>query len=454
HPLEMVRTTLDAMAAGGIYDHVGGGFARYSTDAFWLVPHFEKMLYDQALLTGAYLRGFLVTGEHRYLRVVEETIGYVLRDMRDADGGFFSAEDADSEGVEGKFYLWSPQEIRDACGPDADAVIEYFGVTDEGNFTDPHTGYSGTILSAQDRTAERPAEVTRALPKLLERRSARVRPALDDKVLLSWNAWFTRSLAEAAAATARDDWMQAALTNTRFLLRELRRPDGRLMRSWQTAVGARHLAYAEDYAALLELLLTLVAVDSVEWLSTAREIADQLLALFHDEESGGFFTTGTDAESLIVRPQAFFDNATPSENSLAADALLRLAAITGNEEDADPARSLLGLLGPALGEHASAFSFMLGAYERAATPAIEIALVGSSDALRREVFGRLIPNSVAVQATRSDTDAALTPLLADRQMIDGSPTAYVCERFACRMPVTDSDALRAEIDAALLARPV
>src|SRR4051794_17712225 len=233
HVLTMITTTLDAMAAGGIYDHVGGAFARYSTDAFWLVPHFEKMLYDQALLVGAYLRAYLVTGEARYRRVVEETIGYVQRDLGDDAGGFYSAEDADSEGIEGKFYLWSMEEIREVCGADADAVIEYFGVTADGNFTDPHNGYTGNILHAVDRTADRPPAVTRALPALFERRAHRVRPGLDDKVLLAWNAMFSRSLAEAGAALERDDWLEAASRNIRFLLDALRREDGRLVRSWQ-----------------------------------------------------------------------------------------------------------------------------------------------------------------------------------------------------------------------------
>ena len=376
--LTMITTTLDAMAAGGIYDHVGGGFARYSTDAFWLVPHFEKMLYDQALLLGAYLRAFLVTGEPRYRSVVEETIAYVERDLGHEQGGFFSAEDADSEGIEGKFYLWSLDEIRDVCGADADAVIEFFGVTAGGNFTDPHTGYSGNILHAVDRTAARPSKVTDALGSLFERREERVRPGLDNKVLLAWNAMFARSLAEAAATLDRDDWMASARRNARFLLDALRDQHGRLLRSWQPEGGARHLAYAEDYAALLGLLATMAEVDDVAWLTDARWCADELLRLFHDEASGGFFTTGTDAEALIVRPQDFFDNATPSENSLAADALLRLAALTGDPGYEDSPRAVVALLGPALARHATGFAFMLGAYERAVTPSIEIALWGAT----------------------------------------------------------------------------
>ena len=456
--LDMVRTSLDAMAAGGMYDQVGGGFHRYSTDAYWLVPHFEKMLYDQALLTGAYLRAYLVTGEPRYRRVVEETIGYVLRDLRHEQGGFFSAEDADSDGVEGKFYLWSLDEIERVCGDDADEVVRYFGSTEGGNFEDPHTGYRGNILHVVDRAEDPPEAVRRALPDLLAARAGRVRPGLDDKVLLAWNALFLRALAEAAAALERDDWMDAARRNARFLLSELRRDDARLLRSWQDG-RAHHLAYAEDYAALLEALVTLAEVDDVSWLTDARSVAEELLHLFHDEEGGGFFTTGVDAEPLIVRPKEYQDNATPAENSLAANGLLRLAALTGVARYEVPAAEVLGRLGPVLAEHATAFAYLLGALERLVTPTLEIAIVGpattdgadGTGALRREVFTRLLPASVAVEAAPG-SGGDLTPLLADRELVNGEATAYVCEHFACRQPVTTPEELREEIDAALAVR--
>ncbi len=450
-PLTMVTTTLDAMAAGGIYDHVGGGFARYSTDEHWLVPHFEKMLYDQALLVGAYLRAHLATGSPRYRRVVEATIDYVLRDLRHVGGGFFSAEDADSEGVEGKFYLWSLDELAEVCGDAAPEVVRAYGVTAAGNFRDPHTGYAGTILHLVDRDEEPSAEIAAALGRLFDRREQRVRPGRDDKVLLGWNALFLRSLAEAAAAFERADWMDAARANARFLGTALRRDDGRLLRSWHETSGGRHLAVAEDHAALLEAYLTLAEVDDVAWLAEARWCATELTRLFADEESGGFFTTGSDAEALIVRPQDLFDNATPAENSLAADGLLRLATLTGDEGYATGPRRLLGSLAELAGRHATSFAFLLGAYERAITAPIEIALVGDEPTLRREVFGRLIPVSVAVQA-EPGAGGEVTPLLADRTLVDGKPAAYVCERFACRLPVTTPDALRAEIDAALARR--
>jgi hypothetical protein len=452
--LEMVTVSLDAMAAGGMYDQLGGGFHRYSVDAFWLVPHFEKMLYDQALLVGAYLHGYLVTGEARYRRLVEETVEYVLRDLtHPSEAAFYSSEDADSEGVEGKFYVWSQDEIEQICGGDAPEVIRYFGVTPGGNFQDPHTGHRGNILHVVNQTEARPDAVERARPKLLAARGQRVRPGLDDKVLLGWNALFLRVLAEAAAALERDDWMEVARRNARFLLDQLRADDGRFLRSWQDG-RARHLAYAEDYAALLEALITLAEVDSVDWLAEARGVADELLRLFHDD-GGGFFTTGDDAESLIVRPKDWQDNATPAANSLAANGLLRLAALTDEDRYAAPAREVLGALAPVLGEHPTAFAYLLGALERAVTPPLEVAIVVGGDdaaALRREVFGRLLPAAVAVTALEGGSGGDVTPLLAGRELVDGRATAYVCEHFACQLPVTTPDALRAQIDEALAAR--
>jgi uncharacterized protein YyaL (SSP411 family) len=447
--LEMVTVSLDRMAAGGMYDQVGGGFHRYSVDAHWLVPHFEKMLYDQALLLGAYTRGWLLTGTLRYRRVAEDIVGYVLRDLRHLDGGFFSAEDADSEGIEGKFYLWSLDEIETVCGDDAAEVVRYFGVTASGNFVDPHTGYSGNILHAVDPTEDRPEAVQRAVPALFEVREQRVRPGLDDKVLLSWNALFARSLVEAAAAMGRDDWMDAARTNVRFLLAQMRRDDGRLLRSWQ-AGRANLVAYAEDYAALLEALLTLAELDDVAWLGDARTVADDLLRLFADAERGGFFTTGTDAEALIVRPKDIQDNATPSENSLAANGLLRLATLTGDQHYAEQAAVWLRAMAPLLGEHPTAFAYLLGALERWLTPPVEIAIVGprgdaATNALRDEVTGRLLPNSVLLVA-EPGAGAELSPLLADRPLVDGRPSAYVCEGYACQRPVTDPAELRSQLD--------
>jgi len=442
--LEVITVSLDAMAAGGMYDQVGGGFHRYSVDDYWLVPHFEKMLYDQALLTAAYLHAWLVTGEERYRRIVEETIEYVLRDLRHREGGFFSAEDADSEGVEGKFYLWSIDELETVAGEDAPELIRYFGVTRNGNFTDPHTGYSGNILHVVDRTEPRPSSVERALRTLLAVRARRVRPSLDDKVLLGWNALFLRSLSEAAAALGRDDWMEAARTNAGFLLDQLRRDDGRLLRSWQDGRAAIP-AYSEDYAALLEALLTMAEVDNVSWLAHARAVADELIALFADDERGGFFTTGTDGEALVVRPKDVQDNATPAASSVAAHGLLRLAALTGESRYEDLAARWLRAMGPLLAEHPTAFAYLLTALDRRLAPPVEVAIVGESGderaaSLRRELTARFLPNTVTLSAVPGE-GAELSPLLRDRPLVGGRAAAYVCERFACRQPVTSPEEL-------------
>jgi hypothetical protein len=445
----MITTTLDAMAAGGIHDQLAGGFARYSTDDQWLVPHFEKMLYDNALLTRAYLHAFQVTGIDRYRRVVEDIVGYVVRDLRDPGHGFYSAEDADSEGIEGKFYCWSIAEIREVCGDDADAVIEYYGATEAGNFADPHTGFRGNILHVAERNAEPSAAVRRAQPRLLARRATRVRPGLDDKVLLAWNALMLGALTEAAAALDRADWMAAAGANARFLLAELRRADGRFLRSWR----APYLAYAEDYGALLEALCTLAELDDVAWLHEARGVADELVRLFHDADGGGFFTTGADAEQLVVRLKDIFDDATPSANSLAANGLLRLAALTGESRYEESGVEVVRMLATVSTSHPNGFAHLLAAVERHVTSPVEIAIIGDraderTRALRREVATRLLPASVTLTGSPDDP----SPLLADRTERDGAPAAYVCEHYACKQPVTSPADLREQLDAVLAAR--
>jgi uncharacterized protein YyaL (SSP411 family) len=441
--LTMITTTLDAMAAGGIHDHLGGGFARYSTDDYWLVPHFEKMLYDNALLTRAYLHGFMLTGDTRYVDVVNDIVGYVLRDLGDPEGGFYSAEDADSEGVEGKFYCWSLTEVGEVCGEDADAAIAFYGITEGGNFEDPHTGFRGSILYAVDRTAQPSPAVERGRAALFARRASRIRPGLDDKVLLAWNALFLDALTEAAAVLERDDWMAAARANARFLLHELRRPDGRFLRSW----NAPYLAYAEDYAALLEAFCTLAEHDDVSWLDDARVVADEMLRLFLDAESGCFFTTGDDAERLIVRAKDFFDDATPSANALAAHGLLRLAALTGDARYEQPARDIVQSLAPLMTAHPTAFAYLLGALERLVTPPLEVAIVGAADdprtaELRKAATTRFLPASVMLSGLPTDA----SPLLEGRVLVGDEPTAYVCEHYACQLPTTSAAALRAQLD--------
>jgi uncharacterized protein YyaL (SSP411 family) len=458
--LEIAVATLDAMAAGGMYDQIGGAFHRYSVDAQWLVPHFEKMLYDQATLARAYLHAWIVTGEDRHRRVLEEIVGYVLRDLRDPAGGFYSAEDADSEGEEGLFYVWSLDEfasVLSAAGlseSEATEVAAWWGVTAPGNFEGRNiahvAGFAIDAPGGPGRGAPPPAALERARAALFDHREKRIRPGLDDKVLTGWNGMFLQVLAEAAAALGREDWMDAARTNARFLLAELRGGNGRLLRSWQNG-RARHLGYAEDYAALLGALVTLAEVDDVAWLAPAGEIAAGLCSLFADP--GGFYTTGIDAEALITRPRDVFDNATPSANSLAANALLRLAALTGEPRWQEAGEVAVRAVGPTMGEHPTAFADLLGALERMVTPPLEIAVVGdpgdpATAALTAEVRRRFLPGAVSVTAPPG-TGADLTPLLADRPLVDGKPTAYVCQHFACQRPVTDPAELSNQLDDAL-----
>jgi uncharacterized protein len=458
--LDIAVATLDAMAAGGMYDQVGGGFHRYSVDAQWLVPHFEKMLYDQATLARAYLHAWLVAGADRHRRVLEEIVDYVLRDLRDAAGGFYSAEDADSEGEEGLFYVWSLDELMavlSAAGlteAEATDVAAWWGVTAPGNFEGRNivhvAGFSIDAPGGPGRGAPPPAALERARVALFDHREKRIRPGLDDKVLTGWNGMFLQVLAEAAAALGRADWMDAARANARFLLAELRGANGRLLRSWQNG-RARHLGYAEDYAALLGALVTLAEVDDVAWLAPAGEIAAGLCSLFADP--GGFYTTGIDAEALITRPRDVFDNATPSANSLAANGLLRLAALTGESRWQEAGEVAVRAVGPAMGEHPTAFGEILGALERMATLPVEIAVVGdpadpATGALIAEVRRRFLPGAVSVTAPPG-TGADLTPLLADRPLVDGKPTAYVCRHFACQQPVTDPAGLSMQLDDAL-----
>ncbi len=338
----MVSTTLDAMAAGGIYDHLGGGFARYSTDTTWTVPHFEKMLYDQAALVRVYLHAWQVTGHSDWLQVVEETIGYVLTELASPGGGLCSAQDADSEGEEGRFYVWTPAQFDSALGPSLAAVAsDWYGVTDAGNFE----GRS-ILRRPVHAPLARPAEVEEARRLLFEARLPRVHPGLDDKVLTEWNAMFGSSLAEAAAATGRSDWADAAAGIGEFLLAELRSPDtGRWLRSWQEG-RARHLAYAGDYAWLVELFTRLAELTGQpEWLDRAHDTALAMLDLFAGE-GPLLYTTGHDAEQLVIRPLDILDGAVPAANGVAAAALLRLGALRGDDTLTPPVSHCCRPCGP------------------------------------------------------------------------------------------------------------
>ena len=430
--LAMVRTTLDAMASGGMYDHLGGGFSRYSTDAFWMVPHFEKMLYDQAGLARAYLHAWQVTGSDAYRQVVEEIVGYVLRDLSQPEGGFSSAEDADSEGEEGKFYVWRQAGITAVLSPGlADAAIAWYGVTKAGNFEGAnilHRPVRGDLI--------RPPDVEEARRQLLAARSHRVRPGLDDKVLTEWNAMWVSTLAEAGAALGRTDWLARATACGDFLLHRLR-PGGRWHRSWQREGEARHLAYAADYAWLVDAFTRLhESTGQRRWIDWAVDSADRMLELFWDDESGGLFTAGHDAEQLIVRQKELVDTATPSANSVAAAALQRLAALTGRSDLGDRAAAILATLSDLLDRHPMAFTYALAAVDQAVTGITEVVVSGERPDLVAAVHSRYLPDVVLAWGERFSS-----PLWEGRTEEGDAGRAYVCENYTCQAPVTDTESL-------------
>jgi uncharacterized protein YyaL (SSP411 family) len=450
--LAPVRQTLDAIAAGGMYDQIGGGFHRYATDAIWLVPHFEKMLYDNALLASVYLHAWQLTGEASYRRVCEETLDYVLREMTDPAGGFYSTQDADSEGVEGKFYVWTPAEIRESLGEaDATIVEKLWGVTETGNFE----GHN--ILHRAKTPAEVATElgleedavrnvITRARAHLYEARRQRVAPARDDKVLTGWNGLMQRAFAEAGRIFDRQDYRDAAVANAQFLL-ETMRTDSGLLRSWRNG-HARIAAYLEDYSALASALLsTYETTGNATFFSEARTLVDEALTRFWDDKVETFFDTASDHEQLIGRPRELTDNATPSGMSLMAEALLRLAAFTGEDRYRDYATRVLAPLVPDMLKQPLAFGHLLCALDDFVGPMDEVAIVGESDAegtrallnIARHVYR---PRMVLAQAAPVDAEAqAAVPLLANRPLVDDQPTAYVCRGFVCNQPVNQPDEL-------------
>ena len=435
--LEMVTTTLDRMASGGIYDQIGGGFHRYSTDRVWLVPHFEKMLYDNAQLATLYLHAWQVTRKDRYRDVVRETLEYLLREMHHERGGFFSAQDADSEGVEGKFYVWSWAELVDLVG---EGVAGELGATPDGN-------WEGTNILSGEAAARVPTDVRQ---RLLEIRSRRVWPATDDKVLASWNGLAITAFAEAGRVLGERRWVAAAEGAADFILTSMRRDDGRLLRAWRDGRTSGP-AYVDDYALMAMACLTLWETTfDVRWFREARGVADEMVRLFHDSEGGGFFQTGADAERLVLRPKELFDNAVPSGNSAAAEVLLRLALLTGEGLYESAALSALRLVRDYFERAPSGFGNALQALDLYVGPSREVAIVGDQDAtetraLIEEVWSAYRPNLVLAAAAPNAEAADEVPLLAERTTLDGKPAAYVCERFACQMPVTDPEALAAQL---------
>ncbi|MBI1894262.1 MAG: thioredoxin domain-containing protein [Candidatus Rokubacteria bacterium] len=455
---EMLRVTLTSMARGGIYDQLGGGFHRYSVDRVWLVPHFEKMLYDNSQLARLYLDAWLATGETEYRRITEETLDYVLREMTHPEGGFYSTQDADSEGEEGKFFLWTREEIRATLGETDEARVacRYWGLDDGPNF-------EGRNILFVPREASQVAEelglspatlsdlLAKARLRLFEVRERRIKPGRDEKILAGWNGMMLRALAEAARSLGRADYEQAAVRNAEFLLNAMQR-EGRLLRSWKDG-EAKLLGYLEDYAMLADGLIALYgATLDRQWLDEARRLTEEMLRLFWDDGVEGFFDTGRDHEALVARLRNLFDNAVPSGGSVAADVLLRLALLTGDDRFQKRAVDAIRTVAPLIGRYASGFGRWLSALDFHLGPSLEVALVwpATSQAGRQlflnELFRRYLPNLVVAGGAEGGETEGI-PLLEGKRALEGKATAYLCERYACQAPTTDPAAFAAQLDA-------
>jgi hypothetical protein len=458
HTLAMVTKTLDMMAAGGIYDHIGGGFARYSTDVRWLVPHFEKMLYDNALLARVYVEAYQVTKKPLYRQVATEVLDYVRREMTGPEGGFYSSTDADSEGVEGKFFVWTPSEVRNVLQNDEDArrFCALYDITESGNWE--HTSIPNRLRPLEDvarqlnlTTDELMELATRAKPLLYEARRYRIPPGLDDKVITAWNGMMLSALAEAARVFGNAGYLESAQQAADFLLRTHAKPDGRLLRT--SRGGRAHLdAYLEDYACLAEGLVDLYEAGAAEsYLRAAAQLAEYLISDFMDQEQGGFFTTAKHHESLILRHREGMDGATPSANAVAASALARLSFHFDRDDWRHAAISALRAYGRQMARYPRAFAKSLAVVDFLTEGPVELVFVnhGSVDdlgALREAVAQCYLPNRIV--ATASLEHPSSLPLLKDRTAVSGKPTLYICRNSTCRQPITDarlvSEALQAD----------
>ncbi len=453
----MATLTLTKMATGGMYDHVGGGFARYAVDAVWLVPHFEKMLYDNAQLARVYLDGYRALGVDLFRQVATETLEYVAREMTSPAGGFYSTQDADSEGEEGRFYVWSPDEIEAVLGAeDGRLVGAYYGVTPSGNF-------EGKNILNVPRPAEEVASrvgvpveqlvatVEAARPKLYAAREERVHPGRDEKILTSWNGLMLRAFAEGTRVLDRPDFREIAVRNAAFLLDHLR-ADGRLLRTHKDGQSKLN-GYLEDYAFLIDGLVALYqATFERRWIEEAITLTETMIREFGDEGDDLLFDTGASHETLVARPRDLQDGATPSGNSVAADVLLRLAAMTGNEAYQRRATGILRALARPMAEHPTAFGRFLSALEFALGTPKEVAIAGDRgdpgvEALAAQVYRRYEPNAILGFADPADSSINdLLPFLAERPARGGTATAYVCERYACLPPVTDPADLAIQLE--------
>jgi uncharacterized protein YyaL (SSP411 family) len=437
--LQMSTFTLDKMAYGGLYDQIGGGFHRYSTDDRWLVPHFEKMLYDNALLARVYLDAWRVTSNPLYRRITEEVLDFIVREMRDPNGGFYSTQDADSEGIEGKFYVWDLDEFRAVAGPDGELLARYLDVTGHGNWEEhnilnvpmpPDVFCKLENISEDDLKAK----FETARPKLYAAREKRIHPGRDEKILTDWNGLALRAFADAATYLGREDYRQIAESNAEFVFKTLW--DGnRLLHNFKDG-RARFNAYLDDYANVADGLLSLYQLTFEErWLERAEALADHIIDKFWDSENGGFYFTDIGHEALITRTKDYFDNATPSGNSVAADVLVRLGALLERNDLTEKAKRLFESTGSLLAQYPSGFGRLLEAIDFYLGPSKEVAVVVAgkdADSFITAYRKRYLPRTV-IAAGETGTIA----LLRDRPAIGGKSTAYVCENMTCQRPVTD-----------------
>jgi uncharacterized protein YyaL (SSP411 family) len=442
--LKLIHHCLQAMARGGMYDVVGGGFSRYSTDSHWRVPHFEKMLYDNALLVRAYLHAWQVTKEPAYKRIVEETLDFIFREMTHDQGGFYSSLDADSEGEEGKFYVWSLDEIRDVLKDESEFFEAAYGITIKGNWegkTVLQRALDDASLAARfNLNLEAvPAKLAESHSRLYAARASRIRPGTDDKVLTAWNGLMLAAVAESARVLDRKDYLLMATRNAGFLLSNLRR-DGKLRRSWRNSKATNEV-FLEDYAALILGLLELYQTDfDSQWFIAARELADEMIAKFSDPE-GGFFDTPNDGEPLLIRPKDIQDNAVPCGNSLACEALIKLAALTNDGNYRNRAEESLALITDFVLRYPLGFARWLSAAENAAGNMKQVALLGDAQG---ENFQRMLqavraeyrPGLITAASSHPASENA-PALLHNRPMLKGKPTVYVCEGFVCKQPTTE-----------------
>jgi uncharacterized protein YyaL (SSP411 family) len=444
--LEMVDMTLDKMAGGGIYDQIGGGFHRYSTDSRWLVPHFEKMLYDNALLSRVYLHSYLITGNKSRAAVTQETLDYVLREMTDARGGFFCSQDADTEGQEGKYYLWTRQEIREELGEHLASKIEdYYGVTGVGNFAGLNilhrAGFNGLSAEMQD-----------ARSRLLKRRDRRTRPGRDEKVLASWNGLMLAGLAEAAAVFQRQDYLAAAVNSGNFLEEAMIVAGGRLMHSYTNGT-VKIEAFLEDYANIIEGFLSLHQTTlDIKWLKLAVELVRMMIEEYYDAESGILYDTPARQEAnLFVRPRNDFDGASPSGTAAATLVLLKMAVLTGNTEYSEIARKNLSSVSQRMAKTPMGYSQWLCALEFHLAPQPEIVLVGNKNdprtkAMATIISSRWLPDKIWATLDPASSDSLNDlPLFKDRPALNGEPTVYICVNNTCRAPIPDGARLAEEL---------